>query len=218
MESNESYAEAKQPSDWLDNPGDCFMWRLTEKYVSKFPETKESAELRKLDMLETEARPQDSVYVENLSELNSGEMSGGWVELPYRGNLTAKLEEIGAVLPPDQFGNERSEVAVTDVDLNGPLADLGVRGDQWVRVDQLNVVAGVVAGMKHEALAAAGAYIEDQNLNDNLLAVANVALQADGIGWHSFEDGPIDQSARPMSATGWSWSTISAGSGACPPV
>lgn len=152
------------------------------------------------------------VWVGNIGRYNEGVLEGAWATLPMReADLDAFLRDRVGI-----DGVRYEEYKIDDYER----PDWMPRGviDQHTRVEDLNVLANVLAGLSggREDAAKAGVWMEEMMPDGRSpLAFANLALQADGIPFLAYSAGSPYRSwnatancvrrMRGRSACIWTW-------------
>lgn len=146
-----------------------------------------------------------SVYVANLGRYAEGAIQGGWVTLPVSpDDLDRFLRDVVGIETDPRRAYDRSmrgervyeEYAIHDYDVEGFLKRTGLRPGEYDDVNELNLLASVVARRVQEdgegSIDAIEAAVKAGMVSDPI-AVANLAMQADEIPYFPYG---VDESVR----------------------
>ncbi|OZG59907.1 antirestriction protein [Bifidobacterium lemurum] len=123
-----------------------------------------------------------SVYVANLGKYNEGELKGGWITLPVEpDDLDRFLSETVGV---GAAGYE--EYAIHDWEGDGLVALSGMKIDEHVDLNDLNVAAAILKEQGADVAAMLDHAAEQANASGPL-AYASLALQADDIPFSAYD-------------------------------
>lgn len=134
------------------------------------------------------------VFVTNLGLYNEGRLVGDWLDLPVRPDeLEPWCRAHAAYMAPDDFGQPREELFVSEYELSTVAEDAGLRGvlrqsqsGEFVPLREWNLAAEMLDYLDPD-LAEAVSLAVDQTDSTDVMSFLNLVEQADDIPYTPYD-------------------------------